>query len=157
MDLTITIPAGEWRRARELASIVEDDERSVLGSLRLRSNGSTRRWYAANDSSAVFFDGDPDAGLYDVGVPPSILRFDVGRGTLLSMVGQGFGITIVGAAASLLPITGIVFLPFADEPEPVPFSAVWSPCNRNATLRNMLALAGKMNRRGDSFRLAWQQ
>ena len=88
---------------------------------------------------------------------PSILRFDVGRGTLLSMVGQGFGITIVGAAASLLPITGIVFLPFADEPEPVPFSAVWSPCNRNATLRNMLALAGKMNRRGDSFRLAWQQ
>lgn len=88
---------------------------------------------------------------------PSILRFDVGRGTLLSMVGQSFGITIVGAATSLLPTTGIVFLPFADEPEPVPFSAVWSPCNRNATLRNMLALAGRMNRRSDSFRLARQQ
>lgn len=77
---------------------------------------------------------------------PSILRFDVGRGTLLSMVGQGFGITIVGAATSLLPTTGIVFLPFADEPEPVPFSAVWSPFNRNATLRNLLSLAGKMSR-----------
>ena len=49
---------------------------------------------------------------------PSILRFDVGRGALLSMVGQGFGITIVGAASALLPTTGIVFLPFADEPEP---------------------------------------
>lgn len=84
MDLTITIPAGEWRRARELASIVEDDERSVLGSLRLRSNGSTRRWYAANEVSAAFFDGDPDAGLYDVGVPPSILRFgdDDGSGAV---------------------------------------------------------------------------
>ncbi|CAM3348071.1 LysR substrate binding domain-containing protein [Paracoccus aminovorans] len=74
---------------------------------------------------------------------PSIMRLDVGRGT---MVGQGFGITIVGAATSMLPTTGIVFLPFIDEPEPIPFSAVWSPCNRNATLRNMLALAAKMGR-----------
>ena len=88
---------------------------------------------------------------------PSILRFDVGRGTLLSMVGQGFGITIAGAATSLLPTTGIVFLPFADEPEPVPFSAVWSPCNRNATLRNMLALAGRLRRTGDSSQLVRQQ
>jgi len=88
---------------------------------------------------------------------PSIQRFDVGRGTLLSMVGQGFGITIVGAATSLLPTTGIVFLPFADEPEPIPFSAVWSPCNRNATLRNMLALAGRMSRPGDSPQLTRQQ
>lgn len=75
MDLTLTIPAGEWRRACELAAIVEDDERADLGSLRLRSNGSTRRWYAANGTSAAFFDGDPDPGLFDVGVPPSILRF----------------------------------------------------------------------------------
>jgi Transcriptional regulator len=88
---------------------------------------------------------------------PSILRFDVGRGTLLSMVEQGFGITIVGAATSLLPTTGIVFLPFADEPEPVPFSAVWLSCNRNATLRNMLALAGKMSRPAETSRLARQQ
>lgn len=77
---------------------------------------------------------------------PSILRFDVGRGTLLSMVGKGFGITIVGAATSLLPTTGVVFLPFADEPEPVAFSAVWSPSNRSAALRNILALAAKMSR-----------
>ncbi|MCX8996501.1 LysR substrate-binding domain-containing protein [Rhizobiaceae bacterium BDR2-2] len=77
---------------------------------------------------------------------PSILRFDVGRGTLLSMVGQGFGITIVGAATALLPTTGIVFLPFADEPEPVAFTAVWSPFNRSATLQNLLTLASNMGR-----------
>lgn len=77
---------------------------------------------------------------------PSILRFDVGRGALLSMVGQGFGITIVGAATALLPTTGIVFLPFADEPEPVAFSAVWSPSNRSAALRNLLTLASDMGR-----------
>jgi DNA-binding transcriptional LysR family regulator len=81
---------------------------------------------------------------------PSILRFDVGRGTLLSMVGQGFGITVVGAATALLPTTGIIFPPFADEPEPVAFTAVWSPFNRSAALRNLLNLAGRMNRRGDS-------
>ncbi|KFL26576.1 LysR family transcriptional regulator [Devosia sp. 17-2-E-8] len=77
---------------------------------------------------------------------PSILRFDVERGTMLSMVGQGFGITIVGAATALLPTSGITFLPFADEPEPVAFTAVWSPFNRSAALRNLLNLAGRMNR-----------
>lgn len=77
---------------------------------------------------------------------PSILRFDVERGTLLSMVGQGFGITIVGAATSLLPTSGVVFVPFADEPAPVPFSAVWSPFSCSAALRNLLTLASDMGR-----------
>jgi DNA-binding transcriptional LysR family regulator len=81
---------------------------------------------------------------------PSILRFDVERSTLLSMVGQGFGITIVGAATALLPTTGIVFLPFTDEPEPVAFTAVWSPFNRSAALKNLLNLANNMRRFGDS-------
>ena len=83
--------------------------------------------------------------------PPSILRFDVERGTMLSMTGQGFGITIVGAATSLLQTSGVVFVPFADEPEPIPFSAIWSPFNRSAALQNLLDLAGKMNRESDSL------
>ncbi|MEP1913850.1 MAG: LysR family transcriptional regulator, partial [Nitratireductor sp.] len=82
--------------------------------------------------------------------PPLIQRFDVGRGSLLSMVEQGFGITIVGAATALLPTTGIVFLPFADEPEPVSFSAIWSPFSQSPAIRNMLVLAGKMERICDS-------
>lgn len=76
----------------------------------------------------------------------SIQRFDVERSTLLSMVGQGFGITIAGAATALLPTSGVVFLPFADEPEPVPFSAIWSPFNRSAALRNLLTLAADRSR-----------
>jgi DNA-binding transcriptional LysR family regulator len=76
----------------------------------------------------------------------SIQRFDVERGTLLSMVGQGFGITIFGAATSLLQPCGVVFVPFVDEPAPIPFSAVWSPFNQGATLRNLLDLASKMSR-----------
>jgi len=84
--------------------------------------------------------------------PATVHRFDVERGTLLSMVGQGFGITIVGEATSLLPISDVVFLPFADEPEPISFSAIWSPFNRNAAIRNMLALARELARRRDSSR-----
>ncbi|MBL3595000.1 hypothetical protein JMM63_05370 [Rhodovulum sulfidophilum] len=42
------------------------------------------------------------------------------------MAGQGFGIAIVGAATALLPTTGVIFLPFTDEAEPVAFTAVWS-------------------------------
>lgn len=77
---------------------------------------------------------------------PPILRFDVERGTLLSMVGQGFGITIVGAATSLLQTFGVVFLPISDEPEPVAFSAVWSPFDQGAAVRNLLTLASAMDR-----------
>lgn len=76
---------------------------------------------------------------------PSILRFDVERSTLLSMVGQGFGVTIVGAATSLLPSTGVVFLPISDELEPVAFSAIWLPTNRDAALHQLLDLANEMN------------
>lgn len=81
------------------------------------------------------------AGLWPA---PSILRVDVGRDALLSMVGQGFGITIFGAATALLSVSGVVFLPITDEPQPVAFSAVWSPFNQGAALRNLLALANKM-------------
>jgi DNA-binding transcriptional LysR family regulator len=81
---------------------------------------------------------------------PSIQRFDVERSTLLSMVGQGFGITITAAATALLPTSGVVFLPFADEPEPAAFTAVWSPFNRSAILKNLLKLASNMRRGGDS-------
>ncbi|MBS7701681.1 LysR family transcriptional regulator [Chelatococcus asaccharovorans] len=77
---------------------------------------------------------------------PSILRFAVERSTLLSMVGQYFGITVAGAATSWLPTSGVTFLPIADEPEPITFSAVWSPFNRSAALQNLLALANKMSR-----------
>ncbi|MGV6872291.1 LysR family transcriptional regulator [Pseudochelatococcus sp. B33] len=78
----------------------------------------------------------------------SILRFDVERGTLLSMVAQSYGVTIVGEATSQIHAPGVTFLPILDEPEPLAFSAIWSPHNRSPALRNLLDLAGKMNRSG---------
>ena len=66
------------------------------------------------------------------------------------MVAQSFGITLLGAASQLSPTEGIPFLSIEDEPEPVVFSAVWSPQNRSAALRNLLALADEMARSSQS-------
>ncbi|KFI31822.1 LysR family transcriptional regulator [Haematobacter massiliensis] len=77
---------------------------------------------------------------------PSILRFQVGQETLLSMVRQGFGVTIVEASAASIPSSEVIYLPFANEPEPLIFSAVWSSHNRSPALRNLLNLAGRMRR-----------
>lgn len=76
----------------------------------------------------------------------SILRFDVERITLLSMVAQGYGVTIAGEATTLLHAPGVTFLPILDEPEPLPFSAIWSPHNRSPALRSLLDIAGQMSR-----------
>lgn len=76
----------------------------------------------------------------------SIQRFDVERVTLLSMVAQGYGVTIAGEASTLLHAPGVTFLPILDEPGPFPFSAIWSPHNRSPALRTLLDLAGQMSR-----------
>lgn len=78
--------------------------------------------------------------------PPAIRRFEVERGTLLSMVAQGFGITLVGEASRLFPTAGVALLPITDEPGPIVFSAIWSPHNHSAALRNLFALTGEMSR-----------
>ena len=77
---------------------------------------------------------------------PSILRFDVERGTLLSMVAQGYGVTIAGEATRLLHSPSVTFLPIVDEFEPFAFSAVWSPHNRSPALRNLLDLAAELGK-----------
>lgn len=74
---------------------------------------------------------------------PSIQRFNVDRLTLISMVDQGYGVTLATEATSQIRFPGVVFLPVLDEPGPVVFSAVWSPNNRAPALRDFLDLATK--------------
>ncbi|WP_324695170.1 LysR family transcriptional regulator [Novosphingobium sp. RL4] len=77
---------------------------------------------------------------------PFIQRFDVDRLTLISMVEQGYGVTLATKATSQIRFPGVVFLPVLDEPGPVVFSAVWSPNNRAPALRDFLGLAKKASR-----------
>jgi DNA-binding transcriptional LysR family regulator len=72
---------------------------------------------------------------------PHIQRFDVARDTLMSMVAQGYGITLTSEAAAQVSFPGVVFRPFLDEPEAITFSALWSPRNRSQALFHLLALA----------------
>jgi DNA-binding transcriptional LysR family regulator len=72
---------------------------------------------------------------------PQIKRFDVAHDTLMSMVAQGYGITLTSEAAAQVSFPGVVFRPILDEPEPITFSALWSPHNRSQALMNLLALA----------------
>lgn len=77
---------------------------------------------------------------------PSIHRLDVDRLTLISMVEQGYGVTLATKATSQIQFPGVVFLPILDEPGPIVFSAVWSPNNRSQALRDFLELAKRTRR-----------
>jgi len=75
---------------------------------------------------------------------PTILRYDVGRSALLSMIAAGHGISLFVEEAAAKAITNVTFLPISDEPETIPFSAIWSPRNRDPALLDLLTLARKM-------------
>jgi DNA-binding transcriptional LysR family regulator len=84
--------------------------------------------------------------IAELGFHPGILRWNVGRETLLHMVAQGWGVTITTESAASIPVPGVVFRRIADEPERVEFHAIWSPYNRSQVLRNLLDLASRMGR-----------
>lgn len=77
---------------------------------------------------------------------PTILRFDVGHNALLSMIAAGHGVSIFVEEATAANTANISFLPIRDEPEAIPFSAVWSPRNRDPGLFNLLTLATNLSR-----------
>jgi DNA-binding transcriptional LysR family regulator len=77
---------------------------------------------------------------------PSIQRFDVGRDTLMSMVAQGYGMTLATMDLSHVTFPGVVFRSLLDDTEPIVFSVVWSPNNGSPILRDFLSLANKMKR-----------
>ncbi len=77
---------------------------------------------------------------------PAIQRVDVERSTLISMIAAGQGISLFVEEDTAAAQASVVFLPITDEPETIPFSAVWSPRNRDPALLNLLTLATKMGR-----------
>ncbi len=84
---------------------------------------------------------------------PHVERFDVGRDTLMTMVSQGYGLSLTSEAIMQIFFPGVVFRPILDEPEPTTFSAVWSPHNRSQALRDLLTLAHR-KARAKGFRFA---
>src|SRR3546814_6336344 len=60
---------------------------------------------------------------------PVIERRGVQQEMLMSMVGMGFGISLVSEGWVALGIPGVVMRPLVEEADIVPFSAIWSPDN----------------------------
>lgn len=75
---------------------------------------------------------------------PAIQRFDVGRSALLSMIAAGHGISLFAEDSTAASTADVVFLPICDEPETIPFSAVWSPQSRDPALKKLLYLASEV-------------
>ena len=75
------------------------------------------------------------------GLQPRVQRCDVDRCLLLSMVAGDYGITLCSEATAQAAFPGVTFLPLRDEPEPLRFSAIWSPHNSSKALRGLLDLA----------------
>lgn len=82
---------------------------------------------------------------------PTIRRVDTGRSALLSVIasGQGVSLFVEETAAACTP--NLILLPVVDEPEAIPFSAIWSPHNRDPALMNLLTLATQMGRTKPKF------
>ncbi len=75
---------------------------------------------------------------------PTIRRFDVGQSALVSMIAAGHGVSLFVEEGAAANTANVAFRPIRDEPETIPFSAVWSPSNRAPALLNLLALATNM-------------
>ncbi|HLP67703.1 MAG TPA: LysR family transcriptional regulator [Rhizobium sp.] len=77
---------------------------------------------------------------------PAIIRVDVGRSALLSMIAAGHGVSLFAEEGVAANTANVTFLPIIDEPETIVFSAVWSPANGNPALMTLLSLAPKISR-----------
>lgn len=114
-----------------------------------RANADALYWHDVRDDLfLVRYDGTgPQAHEHIVrrfderGLRPRVQRCDVDRCILLSMVAAQYGVALCSEATTLLPCPGVAFVRLADEPEPLTFSAVWSPHNSGKALHGLLNLA----------------
>ncbi len=82
--------------------------------------------------------------LAALGRHPDIVRFKVGRETLLTLVGLGFGLTVVSQSATGVSYPDVEFRFFEREEDLLPFHAVWSDENDNPVLRRFLSVLRAM-------------
>jgi hypothetical protein len=76
---------------------------------------------------------------------PKIVRHDVSRGSLMSLVGPRFGITLLTEACAGASFTGVIYRELRDGAEParIGYSAHWRPDNQNPALANILRILGE--------------
>lgn len=118
-------------------------------------------WETARDETFIISRAGKGPELHDhivhrfseKGLRAKVRRVEVGRDNLVQMVALGGGISLTCESTAALPINGVVYRTVAGDEENFLFSAVWSPFNRSAILRQFLAVATKLERRTRISRL----
>lgn len=83
--------------------------------------------------------------LSGCGVCPTISVQHIGCDNLLSMVAQGFGITLATGLVGGPAYPSVRFVPIANGEETFSYSAVWSATNQNPALKFLLDMSRRRN------------
>jgi DNA-binding transcriptional LysR family regulator len=112
-------------------------------------------WIDLKNETALLSRRDPGPELDDLliaktaspGDKPKkeIVRHDVSRGSLMSLVGAGFGITLLTEASAGAVIAGLVYREVREGVEPVciSYSARWREDNQNPALTSFVKVLGE--------------
>jgi len=74
----------------------------------------------------------------------AVQKLNVGRDTLMHLVGMGLGLSLTSEATIATPFPKVVFRPMAGDDHLLQFNAAWLPHNDNPALRRFLSLARSM-------------
>ena len=110
-------------------------------------------WIDLKEETVLLSRRDPGPELHDLlisrtaspGDRPKIVRHDVSRGSLMSLVGAGFGITLLTEASAGANIAGVACREVREGAEPtrISYSAHWRGDNQNPALTSFLKVLGE--------------
>jgi DNA-binding transcriptional LysR family regulator len=128
--ILVAVPEGHALAERELVHWIDLREEKILLSRR-----------------------DPGPELHDLliakvtspGDRPKIVRHRAGLANLKSLVGAGFGVTLLTEASAGANFVGVIYRELRDGAEParIGYSAHWRPDNQNPALANILKILGE--------------
>ena len=110
-------------------------------------------WIDLREEKILLSRRDPGPELHDLliakvtspGDRPKIVRHRAGLANLKSLVGAGFGVTVLTEACAGASFTGVIYRELRDGAEParIGYSAHWRPDNQNPALANILKILGE--------------
>ena len=110
-------------------------------------------WIDLKEETVLLSRRDPGPELHDLlisrtaspGDRPKIVRHDVSRGSLMSLVGAEFGITLLTEASAGATIAGVAYREVREGTEParISYSAHWRGENQNPALASFLKVLGE--------------
>jgi DNA-binding transcriptional LysR family regulator len=110
-------------------------------------------WIDLREEKILLSRRDPGPELHDLliakvtspGDRPKIVRHRAGLANLKSLVGAGFGVTLLTEASAGANFVGVIYRELRNGAEParIGYSAHWRPDNQNPALANILKILGE--------------